>query len=153
VCSSDLDVSDAISEAEQSRPKRKPKKATPKSAKAQRAADDAEALEADWEEFSESVVFMLAIYERGKNVIVDVLQVNGAFTTARNKVKLDVCGPKRVKDKYIGEYLDWDKDFELPLEKLLHHEPLHSEFQADTDKSDAEYQAVVKRGLKIARNL
>jgi hypothetical protein len=93
---------------------------------------------------------MLAIYKKGKETIVDVLQVNEVFITARGQLKLGVEAPKVVKDKYIGNYLDWDKHFELSFASIIYHEPLHINF--DDDGNDA-YRKVVEKGLKIARNI
>jgi len=104
--------------------------------------------EARWNGFAEAVGYMLAVYSRRKETIVDVLRVNGANITDRGKLKLGVEAPKLVRDRYIGDYLDWHKYFELPIESLLHHEPLHGDFHADGIPA---YRKVVKKGLKIAR--
>jgi len=93
---------------------------------------------------------MLAVYTRGKETIVDVLRVNEAFIDDRSKLKLGVEAPKVVKDRYIGDYLDWDKHFELAIGSLLYHEPLHSDFHSDGNDA---YRKVVEKGLKIARKL
>jgi len=103
-----------------------------------------------WNRFADEVGYMLAVYTRGKETIVDVLRVNEAFIDDRGKLKLGVEAPKVVKDRDIGDYLDWDKHFELPIGSLLYHEPLHSDFHSDGNDT---YRKVVEKGLKIARKL
>jgi hypothetical protein len=103
-----------------------------------------------WNRFADEVGYMLAVYTRGKETIVDVLRVNEAFIDDRGKLKLGVEAPKVVKDRDIGDYLDWDKHFELPIQSLLYHEPLHSDFHSDGNDF---YRKVVEKGLKIARKL
>jgi len=103
-----------------------------------------------WNRFADEVGYMLAVYTRGKETIVDVLRVNEAYIDDHGKLKLGVESPKVVRDRYIGDYLDWDKHFELPIESLLYHEPLHSEFHYDGNDA---YRKVVEKGLKIASKL
>jgi hypothetical protein len=113
--------------------------------------------ETRWNQFADDPEFMLAVYKRGKKTIVDVLRVNEAFITDRGKLKLGVAAPKVVRDRYIGEYLDWDKDFELGIGSLLYHEPLQADFyEHDTEgfaKANQRYRKIIKKGLKIARRL
>jgi len=106
--------------------------------------------EDQWNRFADNVGYMLVVYTRGKETIVDVLRVNGAFITERGKLNLEVEAPKVVKDRYIGDHLDWDKYFELPVKSILYHEPLHADFHGDGNDA---YRKVVERGMKIARKL
>ncbi|MGE3806900.1 MAG: hypothetical protein AB7K24_19715 [Gemmataceae bacterium] len=106
--------------------------------------------EGRWNRFADEIGYMLAIFTRGKEKIVDVLRVNQAFIDGRGKLRLGVESPKVVKDRDIGDFLDWDKEFELPIGSLLFHEPLHAEFHAQGNEA---YAQVVKRGLKIASEL
>lgn len=103
-----------------------------------------------WNRFADEVGYMLAVYTRGKETNVDVLRVNEAFIDERGKLKVGVEAPKVVKDRHIGDYLDWDKHFELPIQSLLYHEPLHSDFHSDGNDA---YRKLVEKGLKIARKL
>lgn len=109
-------------------------------------------LEEKWTRFAEEIAYMLAIYQRGKNTIVDVLLViDAVIDGARTKkIRLTVAAPKLIKERDIGDWLDWETEFALPLEKLLHYEPLHTDFCGDGIPA---YQQVVKRGLKIAKKL
>jgi hypothetical protein len=110
-----------------------------------------------WNHFADEVGYMLAVYTRRKETIVDVLRVNEAFIDDRGKLKLGVEAPKAVKDRYIGVHLFWDKYFELPIESLLYHEPLDPEFYShDADgygPGNKAYQSIVEKGLKIARKM
>lgn len=110
-----------------------------------------------WNRFADEVGYMLAVYTRGKEKIVDVLRVNEAFIDDRGKLKLGVEAPRVVKDRYLGVHLEWDKYFELPIESLLYYEPLDPEFY-DLDahgygSRNKAYREIVAKGLKIARKL
>jgi hypothetical protein len=100
---------------------------------------------------------MLAIYKRGKEIVVDVLQVNEATITKGGKLRLGVAAPKVSKQRYIGRFLEWEKCFELPIESLLYFEAMAREFYVhDGDgygPGNKLYAAAVSRGLKIARKL
>lgn len=115
------------------------------------------AEESRWNEFADSTEYMLAIYRHGKEIVVDVLRVNEAWINERGKLVLGLEAPKVVKDRHIGQYLDWDRYFELPREKLLHYEPLGADFYTHDstgfDPGNKAYQQAVRRGLKIARKL
>lgn len=108
------------------------------------------AEELRWNEFADSTEYMLAVYRHGKEIVVDVLRVNEAFINKRGKLVLGVEAPKLVKDRHIGDYLDWDRSLQLPRDKLLHYEPLHPVFHDDGTEA---YRRVVERGLKVARKL
>lgn len=106
--------------------------------------------ETRWNQFADENGYILAIYTKGKETIVDVLRVNEAFIDARGKLKLGVEAPKLIKDRHIGDWLDWDKHFELPVASLLHYEPLHADFHDDGIPA---YKAVIERGLAQARSM
>lgn len=101
-----------------------------------------------WQAFAVGEGYMLAVYTKGtKTIMVDVLRVNDV-SIEKKVLKLFVEIPKRVKDKDIGEYLEWDKSFDLAIEKLLYHEEMPKGFY---DKGIPAYQKAVDRGLKIAK--
>lgn len=110
-----------------------------------------------WNRFAHEVGYMLAVYTRGKETIVDVLRVNEAFIDDRGKLKLGVEAPKVVKDRYVGDHLDWDEHFELPIESLLYREPVDPDFYTHDAEGygpgNKAYQKIVEKGLKIARKL
>lgn len=108
------------------------------------------AEEEQWIQLADRTEYILAIYRRDKEIVADVLRVNEAWINERGKLMLSVEAPKLVKDRHIGEHLDWDRHFELSREKLLYFEPLHRDFHEDG--KDA-YRQIVKRGLKLARKL
>jgi hypothetical protein len=114
-------------------------------------------LEDRWNCFADKGGYILAIYTRGKKTIVDVLSVNEAFINDRGKLKLGVVAPKVVKDRVIGDCLDWDGCFELPIESLLYHEPVDPGFYTHDGggygPGNRAYQKLVERGLKIARKM
>ena len=154
------DVSKIISKAEAKNPKAKRQREHINRKRQEKAdaqwADECgpELLEAErkWQTFSEGEGYILAAYVKGKNTIVDVLRVIDAYIEGAKKktLKLYVAAPKLRKDKYIGNYLEWERDFELPIDKLLYHEPLPTNFY---DLGIPAYQKAVKRGLKIAKRL
>ena len=147
------ELSDAISDAERKNPKlARQREHIRESKRIKECGPELIAAEAQWLNFSETVGYMLAVYDRGKNTVVDVLRVEDAFIhgKVKKKLKLTVSAPKRIKDRYIGEYLDWDRTFDLPFEKVRYHEPLHADFH---DDGICVYQATVERGLDIAKKL
>ncbi len=103
-----------------------------------------------WNCFADQVGYMLAVYTRGKETIVDVLRVNETFIDDRGNLRLGVEAPRVVKDRNFGKWLDWDRHFELPIGSLLYHEPLHSDFHSEGNDA---YRKAVEKGLKIARKL
>lgn len=115
------------------------------------------AAEAQWEEFLDKIGFMLAIYQRGKKIIVDVLLVYEVFIDGKRKkkLKLGVASPTAHKVKVPGILWDetnvlllWDREFVLALEKLLYYEPLRAKF----DEADVwDYQRAIRRGLEVAK--
>lgn len=113
--------------------------------------------ESRWNEFADKTEYMLAIYRHGKEIVVDVLRVNEACINERGKLVLAVEAPKLVKDRHIGDHLEWEQSFQLPREKLLHYEPLGPDFYTHDSNGfgpgNKVYQQTVQRGLKIARKL
>lgn len=110
---------------------------------------DLVAEENRWLAFAEGEGTILAVYLKGRTKIVDVLRVYGASIQGRGKhtLSLSVEIPRIHKDRHIGEYVDFDATFELPLTKLLHHEPVTIDL--DVEK----YRKAVERGLKIAKRI
>ena len=152
------DVSAALAEVERRNPKVAAQRERVKvKAREQRFGPELVEQEARWNRFADASEFMLAIYKRGKEMVVDVLRVNEAFITDRGRLKLGVAAPKLLKDRYIGEHLDWDRNFELPVESLLYHEPLQKDFYEHDSEGFAaanrKYQQIVQRGHRIARKL
>jgi hypothetical protein len=155
---SKTDVSAAISQAERKNPRAAVQRERVKQrVREQKLGPELIAQESHWNTFADEREFMLAIYRSGKATVVDVLCVNGAFVTEKGKLRLDVAAPKRINDPDIGEHLDWDRGFELPVESLLYHEPLQKDFyRHDSEgfaKANRKYQQIVENGLKIARKL
>jgi len=148
---SKADLSAAISEVERRNPALAEKREQVKQ-KVRERKFGKELLEQEdkWNRFADEVGYMLAVYRHGKETVVDVLRVNEAFITDGGKLKLEVEAPKVVKDRYIGDHLEWDKYFELALDSVLHHDPLHADFH--NDGNDA-YRTVVENGMKIARKI
>lgn len=130
---------------------------TKKKARERKFGPELIAEESRWNQFADSTEYMLAIYRRGKQTVVDVLRVNEAWINGRGKLTLGVEAPKLVKDRHIGDYLDWDRYLELQREKPLHYEPLGADFYTHNSAGFAPgnkvYQRAVGRGLKIARKL
>jgi len=148
-------LSDAISAYEAKNPKAARQRehvAARRKAKKPQAEPSRELIEEEnrWNEFAESTCHMLAIYQKGKQRIVDVLQVDQAELTNRSKLRLSLVAPVVRKDRHIGDWLEWDKSFELPIEKLLYFEPLTADFMhAGLDA----YKKAVARGLKVAKSM
>jgi hypothetical protein len=145
------DVSAAIGAAERANPRLAEDRERVKAkARERKFGPELIAEEKRWNEFGDTTEYMLAIYRHGKQIIVDVLRVNDAWINERGKLVLGVEAPKVVKDRDIGNWIDWDRYFELSREKLLHFEPLHPKFHEDGNDA---YQRTVERGLKLARKL
>lgn len=119
-------------------------------AKKKKFGGDAVQAEEDWNRFAEDVGYMLAVYREGKGLVVDVLLLSGSFLDSRRGLMLSLESPRIIKDKHIGDYLEWDEGFDLPSAYLVYYEPLNPEFYREEYEA---YQRVVKRGLKIARKL
>ena len=146
-----LDVSNAISLFEKKNPQLKRQREHIKEKqRSNKYGQEIVRLEAWWNEFAEDKEFMLAIYRYKSDVVVDVLQVNGADIDNAGKIVLEVCAPKLLNDRHIGKYLDWDRAFELSLVKLLHYEPMNKNF---CNEEIEVYTAIVKQGLKTAKSL
>lgn len=124
------------------------KKSKPERQAVKQSAAEIEALQRQWEKLADDERYILAVYDRGKSRNVDVLSVNGAFTTGKTvkKLKLELAAPKCLDDGWLL----FEKEFELPLEKLICHEVLKGKFEGYYSKP---YMAAVKRGLKIAKKL
>jgi len=152
------DVSAAIGAAERANPRLAQQRERIKSkARERKFGPELIAEEYWWNEFAESTEYMLAIYWHGKEMVVDVLRVNEAWINDRGKLVLGAEAPKVVKDRHIGQHLDWDRYFELLREHLLHFDPLGADFYAHDStgfgSANKAYQEAVRRGLKIARRL
>lgn len=148
---SKAELSDAIADAERRNPAlAKQRERVKTKARERKFGEELVDEEDRWNRFADKVGYMLAVYTRGKETIVDVLRVNEALIDDRGKLKLGVEAPKVVKDRDIGDFLDWDKHFELAIGSLIYHEPLHSDFHSDG--KDA-YRNVVEKGLTIVHKL
>jgi hypothetical protein len=106
--------------------------------------------EEKWNRLADKVGYILAVYSHRKQTIVDVLRVSQSYIDDRGKLRLVLEAPKVVKDRHIGDYLDWVKELEIPITALLYHEPLHPDFHSDGNDA---YRKIVERGLKIARQM
>ena len=157
---SKTDLSCAISTAESADPKLQKRRAAYEAKQLAKAeAEDAaaytpeiRAAENQWNSLADANAFVLAIYTKGKETIVDVLMVYDTELkgTKKYKLKLLMVAPKLRKDRHIGDYLEWDREFSIPFEKLLHYEILPNDFEA---KGIPAYQKVIKKGLKTAKRL
>ena len=146
------DLSAAISRAEKKNPKAKQQRETI-NRKRKEAANSGPPTEMElllnkWQKIAESDTYILAIYDRGKTRTVDVLHVIDAHPAGARvqKLKLTLASPKTFDDGWLL----YEKEFELPYEKLVYHEVLKGDYHGDASKP---YQAAVKRGLKIAKKL
>ena len=102
--------------------------------------------------FSAGEVLILAIYQKGKKTLVDVLRVYDAYIEGKRKktLKLHVVAPKLSKDKFLGDYLEWERDFEIPIHKVLYSEALPPTFYQHGIPA---YRQVIERGQEIAKKL
>jgi hypothetical protein len=148
---SKADVSAIISEAERANPKLRQQREHVKQSQRERKYGP-ELIEAErkWNELSDQVRYILAVYRKGKETIVDVLDCGDADINERGKLILNASLPKVVNDPHLGKILEWDKTLTLPVDDIRHYEPLHPNFH---DEEIEGYQRAVERGLKIARKL
>lgn len=145
------DVSAAITEAERKKPGLAKSRERAKEATRERKyGRELVESEREWNEFADDTAFMIAVYRDRKDVVADVLLVNQAEIMDDGKLSLTLTAPKVVKDRHIGDYLDWDDEFELPIEWLLWSAPLHADFSNDGLQA---YRKAVEKGLKKAREL
>lgn len=110
------------------------------------------AAEKQWRKCSESEGYILAIYQKGANTIIDVLRVDDAWIEGKRKktLKLHVVAPKLKKDEFFGDCLEWERDFQLPIHKVLYSETLPPTFH---DQGIPEYRQTIERGREIAKTL
>lgn len=113
--------------------------------------------EARWNHIADEGGYILAVYVYRKETVVDVLRVSEAIIDDRGNLKLSVEAPKVVKDRYLGDHLDWERHFEMPIKSLLYYEPLDPEFYTHDAQGygpgNKAYRAIVEKGLKIAERL
>lgn len=152
------DVSAAIGAAERASPRlAEQRDRVKRKSRERKFGPELIAEESRWNGFADDTEYMLAIYRHGKEIVVDVLRVNEACINERGKLVLGVEAPKLVKDRHIGEHLEWERSFQLPREKLLYHEPLGPDFYTHDSNGfgpgNKAYQQAVQRGLKVARKL
>jgi hypothetical protein len=103
-----------------------------------------------WNAIADAVGFVVAVYAKNEETRVDVLRVDGAYLNDRHTLVLQVVAPQTSSDRHIGDRIQWVREFELPIEDLLHYEPLRAEF----GRVDAEtYRSAVERGLRAAEKL
>ncbi|MEO8495997.1 MAG: hypothetical protein ABI614_13065 [Planctomycetota bacterium] len=169
---SKVDVASAIEDAVERNPTLK-KKLDERDAKREQEAEEVARLqhikecgpeliaaESEWQKFIDEIGFMLAVYQRGKKTIVDVLEVYDVSIEGKKKkkLKLYVAAPTAEKFRVKGILWDeehvlslfWNREFGLSLEKLLYHEPLRAKFD---ECFPSVYARTVKRGLEIAKRL
>jgi hypothetical protein len=108
------------------------------------------AEEKRWDAFSREVGYMLAIYRWRKAVVADVLQVVDVYFDDRDKLLLLVEAPKLIKETGGKDWLFWEREFELPVNSLLYHEPLRRDFDREGIRA---YWKAVERGLKLTKRL
>lgn len=143
------DVSTAISRVEKANPELVQKREQAKQkARIKRYGEEAIKIETHWNTICDQNPMVLLIYERGKNIIVDVVEVCGTEFDSKDKIKVCFVAPKLRKDQYLGTYLEWEKEFSVRPNKILHHELITQEIDfMDTDR----YQKCVETGLQIAK--
>jgi len=101
-----------------------------------------------WQALADGEGYLLALYSKGsKGITVDVLRVND-ISVEKKVLKLFVESPIRIKDKHIGEHLEWDKSFDLSIDKLLYYEEMPKGFY---DKGIPAYEKAIANGIKIAK--
>ena len=111
------------------------------------------AAEKQCQAFSAGKEYILAIYKKGQNTIVDVLRVKDAYIEGQRKktLKLHVVAPKIKKDKVFGDYLGTRREFEIPIHKLLYTEPVPS--TSLLRQGISAYRQLIERGREIAKTL
>lgn len=110
------------------------------------------AAEKLWQAFSAGKGYILAVYQKGQNQIVDVLRVDGASIAGQRKktLKLHVVAPNVKIDKVFGDDLEVGRHFEIPIHKVLYSEPLPPDFRRQGIPA---YREAIERGFEIAKKL
>lgn len=149
------EVSTAISNVEKRNPDLARKRVSSKArVREQKYGRELLSKETEWNQFADTVGFLLAVYEWRSEIVVDVLLVNEAYVTTRGKLKISVAAPKRRQEKHLGVIFEWERDFDLPIEALLHYEPLHSKFDHEIVSNGVDvYRSVIEHGLKMAKKI
>ena len=151
------DVSEAISDYEDQHPEIKHQREEAKRRRQERerakllaeCGPEMLAAEKRWAEYAENDGFLLATFKRGGKVGFDLLCVLDAEIVGDKKkhLSLFVAAPKIARDREFGDYLEWEKEFDLKIEHLLHFEPTNEPDMYDIDR----YKAVVAWGLEQAK--
>src|SRR5687767_15452794 len=55
-----------------------------------------------WNAIADAVGFVVAVYAKGEETLVDVLRVDGAYLNNRHTLVLQVVAPKPAKDRDVG---------------------------------------------------
>lgn len=115
--------------------------------------DDAQEADAEsWNDFADTHRFMLTVFRRRKEIIVDVLEVNFAEYDGRDVI-LNVHEPKGVKDRHLGTLLEWEREKRIKRKDILYFEPLGEDFDVKCLDDLNHYRKAVERGLVIAKRL
>lgn len=146
---SKTDVSALISEAERANPNLVQKREQAKQSRREKTyGPELIEVERKWNQMSEDLRFILIAYRKGKETVVDVLDCAGAEINKSGNVVLQASVPKIVKDRHIGQYLEWDKSITIPIENIRYYEYLNPNFH---EEEIGEYRKAVERGLSIVR--
>lgn len=100
-----------------------------------------------WDAAAERDEVYLAVFRQRGEVKADVLAASGASIKGKG-VELSFSAPKIVKDRDIGDYVEFDRDVNLKPEDLLHFEVIKFD---DIDATPEDYLVLVKRGQKLAK--
>lgn len=116
-------------------------------------------VRAYWEKLEHEQAAVVAVYERGKKTVVDVLavgEVEVIETKKTAKVKVWFEAPKFMRDRYIGEHILWGETnpFGLETTKILWHQIFARNFSGIREGLKIqEYRKAVEKGMKVAEKL
>jgi hypothetical protein len=145
------DLSAAIARAEKANPKLVSQLEQAKlDRRKKRYGAEAIEIESYWNHLCDNSIMALLVFQRGKDTIVDAVEISGAEFDKNKKIKLQFYSPKLKNDRHLGEILEWERSLVLRPNKIIYHEKIEPEINFD---DLLRYERLVERGLKIAKDL
>lgn len=147
---SKADVSYAISDAETRNPSLGKQREQAKVAKhAKQHGPELIQLEQHWQKLADVEKWIVAVYQSGKSMKIDVIRVNGASLTDKGVLELE-CEIAKIKmDRDLGQIVDLGRYVELAFNKIKWHEVIDAIEIEDV----ATFQAAMQRGQNAAGRL
>lgn len=123
----------------------------------EKVGPEVDRIEQLWRTWSEDFASLLVVYVKKDQWIVDlVAPVDPIVNEQRKSIRLGFVTPKVVKDRDMGEHLEWDVDrrpVTIAPNDLLYWEATKADPILPMTFDFSPYQKRVQRGLKIAEKI